>query len=258
MKKIYFVLIVPIIAIAVAFTTGPNAGYTGSPLDGKDCTDCHQGLPAVQVQNLIVIDVGLNGYIGGQTYPLTVICTDIASSKMGFQITSENAGGKLGTWIVTDITRTQLKSGTAVTHTSAGTTPSGTPNEWNMQWTAPPAGTGPVSFYVAINKSNANNQVIGDEIYVSSLTIQESGVGIAENLDQFVGTIYPNPAQEYIHVNAPKNSAISVYDLNGNKVQDHIATGSLMRMDVSLLPKGVYYLAISSENQLASRVFVKQ
>lgn len=258
MKKIYFVLFVPMLAMVIAFTSGPGAGYTGSPLDGVDCTDCHAPGPALQADNLIIIDVGLNGYVPGQTYPLTVTCDDIVAEKYGFQITSETASAKAGTWIITNASRTQLKSGTAVTHTSAGTTPSGSPNTWSMEWTAPAAGTGPVSFYVAINQTNADNTNSGDQIHVASLTIPESGVGIAESLDQAIGIIYPNPANDIIHLNLPLNSGIRIFDNTGREVITLTGDQALHEIDVSALQQGLYFVQIEHEGQYASRSFIKR
>jgi hypothetical protein len=258
MKKIYFVFFVPILAIAIAFSSGPNAGYTGSPLDGIDCTDCHPPGPATQAANLIVIDAGLNGYIPGQTYPLTVICDDIVAERYGFQITSETASTKAGTWIITDASRTQLKSGTAVTHTSAGTAPNGPPNTWSMHWTAPAAGTGTVTFYVAVNQTNNSGTNFGDQIYVSSLSIDESGVGIAENLDQTVGNLYPNPATDFIHLNTPANAEIRVYDNAGREVISLVTVQALQEIDISGLQQGVYFVKVGLDGQYASRSFIKR
>jgi len=258
MKKIYFVLLFPILIIAIANTSGPGAGYTGSPLDGDNCTDCHVPGPAFPADNLIVIDVGLNGYIPGQTYPVTVTCDDIVAEKYGFQITSETASAKTGTWIITNASRTQLKSGTAVTHTSAGTIPSGSPNTWSMEWTAPAAGTGPVTFYVAINQTDADNSRFGDMIHVASLTIAESGVGITENLDQVIGTLYPNPATDIIHLNAPANAEIRVFDNSGREVISRLTEQAVKEMDISGLQQGIYFIKIRFDGQYATRSFIKR
>jgi hypothetical protein len=258
MKKIYFVFLFPILVIAIANTSGPGAGYSGSPLDGDNCTDCHLPGPAFQADNLIVIDVGLNGYIPGQTYPLTVTCDDIVAEKYGFQITSETASAKTGTWIITNASRTQLKSGTAVTHTSGGTIPSGSPNTWSMEWTAPAAGTGPVTFYVAINQTDADNSRFGDMIHVASLTISESGVGIAENLEKFIGAVYPNPATDIIHLNVPSNSEVRVYDNAGRAVISLTTDQAVQEMDVSTLQQGIYFVQIAFDGQYATRSFVKK
>jgi hypothetical protein len=258
MKKIYFVLIVPLLFIVLAPTSGPGAGYTGSPLDGQDCSDCHTPGPATQAANLIVIDVGLNGYIPGQTYPLTVICDDIVAEKYGFQITSETSSAKAGTWIITDAARTQLKSGTAVTHTSGGTAPNGSPNTWSMEWTAPVAGSGPVTFYVAINQTDNLGTNAGDQIYVASFNIDESGVGIAENLDHSIGNLYPNPATDFVHLNTPANAEIRVYDNAGREVISLVTVQAFQEIDISGLQQGVYFVKVGLDGQYASRSFIKR
>jgi len=209
-------------------------------------------------EGLILIDVGLNGYTPGQTYPLSVVCTDIIADKLGFQITSETAAAKAGTWVITNASRTQMVGGTAVTHTAAGTDPVGTPNVWSMNWTAPEAGTGPVSFYVAVNKTNSNNSNQGDQIFISSLTIQESNVGIAENFEALVGQIYPNPATESIKLNLPLHAKVQVFDNIGREVMSFTANTEDLQIDVSGLEHGIYHMNFSKDGNYASRSFIKK
>ena len=99
MKKIYpiFILLIPAMLLFVAFTQGPPAGYTGSPLDGIDCTDCHMPGPATVVNNWITTNIPVDGYTPGTKYTVTLTAHDIAVEQMGFQITSETGAAKTGT-----------------------------------------------------------------------------------------------------------------------------------------------------------------
>jgi hypothetical protein len=261
MRKIYqisiFVLI-PAIALLLAFSAGPPAGYSGSPLDGENCTSCHTPGPAISVIDWIVTDVPVEGYSPNQTYSLVITCNDIEADKYGFQITSETTAAKVGTWVITNETLTQIKGGTAVTHTAAGTAPVGTPNTWSMDWTAPASGTGQLTFYLAVNKTNNNSSNQGDQIYTSSLTIEESTFGIAENLEERIGNLYPNPATDMIRLDAPISSKLRIYDNIGREVISLTVNSDVLNIDISTLKQGIYYMNISHDGQKASRSFVKR
>lgn len=177
---------------------------------------------------------------------------------MGFQITSESATDKKGMFMITNATRTQLTNNFTVTHTAAGTDPMGSPNTWTMDWTAPLAGTGTVTFYAAVNASNANGGSSGDQIFITSLEIPESNTGIAENLEEIVGIIYPNPATDIVHLDLPINSKVHVFDNTGRKVISVTSNQALHEIDVSDLQQGIYFVRIENEGQYASRSFVKR
>jgi len=258
MKKIYFVLFVPILVIALAPTSGPGAGYTGSPLDGQDCSGCHLPGPATTVTSWISTDIPPIGYTPGDTYTITLSTPGETTSKMGFQITSETADAKTGMFMITNGTRTQLTNNFTVTHTAAGTDPIGTPNSWTMDWTAPASGTGSVTFYAAVNASNDNGNGTGDQIFVTSLDIAESNIGIAENLDRSVGNLYPNPATDIIHLKAPANAEINVYDNSGRKVISLVAVQAFQEIDISGLQQGIYFVKIGFDGQYATRSFIKR
>ena len=260
MKKIYTLsfILVPAIALVFAFTNGPAAGYTGSPLDGLDCTDCHAPGPATTVVGWITTNIPPIGYTPGDTYTIILSTPDANTSKMGFQITAETVAAKAGAWIITNATRTQLKGSSAVTHTAAGTDPIGIPNSWTMDWVAPVAGTGTLSFFAAVNASNSSGTNTGDQIYVTLLSVNESNVGIAENFDRAVGVIYPNPATENINLNLPLHSQVKVFDNIGRELMSLKANAATLKLDVSGLDNGIYYVNINLDDQYASRTFIKK
>lgn len=259
MKKLYYLLLfVPVIALLIAFTSGPSAGYSGSPLDGADCTDCHAPGPATIVNGWITSNIPPIGYTPGDTYTILLSTPGANTSKMGFQITAETPAAKAGSWIITNSSRTQLKGAAAVTHTAAGTDPMGTPNTWTMDWVAPPAGTGTLNFFAAVNASNADGTNGGDLIYKTQLTVNESNVGIAEHFETLVGNIYPNPASALISLEAPLNAEVNVFDNMGRKLMSATAQSERLNIDISSLEMGVYYVNISLDGQYATRSFVKR
>jgi hypothetical protein len=159
----------------IEYGTGSPGGKSGSPGDGgSTCTECHGGTASPQ-NGWITTSIPDDGYTPGETYTITATGTHNGVVKFGFEATAENtAGTKIGTLTITNSTETKLvNSNKAVTHKSAGTTPTGNTKSWSFNWTAPAAGTGNVGFYAAFNAANGNGNSTGDVIYKSSLTIPE-------------------------------------------------------------------------------------
>jgi hypothetical protein len=125
---------------------GSPGARTNSPLDGSNCTDCHTGT-ASTVNDWITTNIPGTGYVPGQTYEITATGTHGGVQKFGFELTAEDGSSKVGSFEITNATETKLvNSDNSVTHTSAGNTPSGDQKSWSVNWTAPSAGTGDVTF----------------------------------------------------------------------------------------------------------------
>lgn len=91
--------------------------------------------------------------------------------------------------------------------------------------------------------------------------------GIEEMTQTLAFNLYPNPASDFINLNvsgAENNLVtIDVINLLGSKVIDlggkQTLTNGVKRIDISALPKGVYFLNIVADNKNRSSVrFVKQ
>lgn len=260
MKKNYFVsllLAISVLGLLLAFSTGPPAGYSGSPLDGQNCTSCHLPGPAEEFANLITTTAPAQGYSPGETYTVTVKAKEFPSDRIGFQITSETTTAKAGSFVITDPGRTQLVGPSTVTHTLEGTTPIGTPNTWTMDWVAPPEGTGTVTFAVALNSSNFDGMNSGDIIYVSGFNMLESNTGIVENPDQLISQAYPNPANDHINLGVPVGANVQVFNISGQPIFTIEASNNSERIDLTAFPAGRYIVRVSHEGQFASRSFIK-
>jgi hypothetical protein len=65
-------------------------------------------------------------------------------------------------------------AGSLVQHTEHGTAAERDgANQWTFEWTAPPAGAGPVSFHTAANASNDDASALGDFIYTLAVQVAD-------------------------------------------------------------------------------------
>ncbi len=166
MKKTVLTVFILLLAtsMAMAFSGGPPAGYAGN--NGVYCTSCHSSFGLNSGDGSLELSA-ITEYTPGETYSIQVSLSDPGQQRWGFQITAVDVtGGFAGTFSITDPVNTQLNSGTYVNHTSAGTNfgdPNG--NSWTFDWTAPAAGSGDVTFYLAGNAANGNFSNQGDYIY---------------------------------------------------------------------------------------------
>ena len=198
MKNIYKflpLLVLPFVFILLANNSGSPGGRTGSVGDGgQTCTGCHTGT-AQNSTGWITTNIPVSGYAPGQTYTITVTGTHTGVVKFGFELTAENSiGTKVGTFVITNAAQTKLvNQNKAVTHQAAGTTPTGNTKTWSVNWTAPATGTGPVTFYAALNAANGNGGTGGDVIYKTTSTVQEQspGVDVTFRVDMSQQTVSP-------------------------------------------------------------------
>jgi blue copper oxidase len=72
-------------------------------------------------------------------------------------------------------------------------------------------------------------------------------------------SIYPNPANDFLNINAPDNEkcVITVFNSLGEKIHALKSTIS-SRIQVSDFPNGIYFIQIKSDNKLFTREFIKQ
>jgi len=161
---------------ALTSSGGAPLGFSSAPGE-SNCSTCHGGIavnsgPATRI--LTFNGATATSYVPGQTYNLSLTVSRATRSKYGFQLKVEDSqGGDAGTLISTT-NRTWVQQG-YMNHSASGntSTTSGTIT-WNFQWTAPAAGTGPVTFYFASNAANNNGGTSGDEIYTDAVTLLES------------------------------------------------------------------------------------
>lgn len=155
MKKHLLLLSIPFLVVGLMMLTsfggdetsdypsGSPAGYTGSPYDGKDCTNCHNGTSSF-VADWITSDIPPEGYTPGTDYTITVTIT--GNGRKGFEVSPHDAGGNLLGVLTAGAGSKLVGSGKYITQSSGVNS---NPATWNFTWTAPVAGTGEVTFWGA-------------------------------------------------------------------------------------------------------------
>ncbi len=133
-----------------------------------------------------------------------------------------------------------------------------------------PSGNGD-SFYLIGTSASQNNittegawqedfvttdedEMIKKNIFIAKFTVDDLGVqDIAEN--NFL--IYPNPTQDIIHIKSTISQSfeISIYDTLGKRL---IYATSKQSIDISLLPKGIYFIRITDGEKSQTHKIVKQ
>jgi hypothetical protein len=122
-------------------------------------------------------------YTPGQTYAIGVGVDGPGAARYGFELTALDASNLMaGTFTnLTDSTGSQSGGGrfyeNQVTTPKDGTF-AGSPDggAWVFAWTAPPQGTGTVTFYAAgVAANNDNGADSGDQTYTATAISAESG-----------------------------------------------------------------------------------
>ncbi len=184
----------------IVFTNSaqPNAGHTGAPGDIGTCgvSGCHNvnaSATTAMILNTVPFDQLATSYNPGQTYNVTINIASLStpasgSPKDGFQLTVLDAvGNPAGTLALpanpATVSLTTLTGRQYIGHKNATST-----QAWTFKWTAPAAGAGAVSFYVAANRTNNSSTSAGDNVYTQVFTVAEGTTNPCTGLNAFVST----------------------------------------------------------------------
>lgn len=264
MLAVLVALTVATLPYALTFSSGAPTGHTGAPGE-SNCSACHGGTVNGGPERVrIRVSADCTSYVPGQTYPVIVEFTESARSRHGFSLTTLNAANEpAGSVTVTQTDLTQSETSgerTYVTHTRSGTEQA----SWTFDWTAPPAGSGPVTFYAAANAADNNGSSSGDNIYTISTTLTESTVTTSRDAAALAVRLFPNPAVDRVtvdyHLDAPAPVVLELYDAAGRRVARRTwrrraaGTQQLTWRWSEVPPAGVYTLRL----ELGSRSVVRR
>lgn len=208
--------------------------------------------------------VVVGGYVPGTKYWVKLTAGNKTPlPKFGFQVscvsgttTKVNAG----TLAAMPSSNTVVKTGTinVIEHTKALAYSSLFQYEVIFEWTAPPAGTGDVTFYAMVNAVDGTGTTANDQPGVGmTKTFYEKTTSIGEIKNEIASKIYPNPCTNVLNIEAAGSAKFmaTVYDLAGRQV---IAPAHQSNIDVSSLTTGVYMLRLNTEDGQQTTTFVKQ
>jgi hypothetical protein len=179
---------VALLAFTKAYTSnlGPDTANTGAPGE-TTCAQsaCHgQFAPTLGNNSVATIEGLPAGYVPGATYELTArvssaSVTSFTQKRGGFQLTAKKADKSRGGQLV-------VGPGTKFNPASAPATRAqylehtegkpGSDVTWTFQWTAPAAGSGPVTFYIAGKSANNDGDTTGDRIFTNAYPVPEASV----------------------------------------------------------------------------------
>ena len=206
-----------------------------------------------------IISSGGTLYVPGQTYTITPTITHATRMRFGFQLvalrTSNNANA--GTIILTDTAKTDARFPTYgnyqtryyIMHKKAGTYFSTTTGQWPFLWKAPATNVGTITMYACFNAANDDGFSTGDECYFTTLTLIPSLSGINEQDEISLLNVYPNPGngEFYVKMNGVEETVFTVYNVQGNKVQQFTSPAETVKLDIRNNTKGIYFLVVSNE-----------
>ena len=219
---------------------GSPGGKTDSPIDGQNCTSCHSGTinSGIGIAT-ITTNIPASGYSIGSTYTITLTGIKTGCTKFGFELTAESGANKIGNLIITDNTTKLANSNNAVTHKSSGTSGNST-KSWSMDWTASTNTSGSTIFYAALLFANNNGNNNGDNVFTTSLAVNEEIVNAINDLSVKNDFTF-NAATKTIET----QKTMDVYDISGKLV----LTTNSNSTNLSHFKTGVYILKSAEKTQ---------
>ncbi|MDW8169328.1 MAG: FG-GAP-like repeat-containing protein [Acidobacteriota bacterium] len=232
------------VAVAMAFSDGPDPGFTGAPGE-QTCALCHTGFRVnPDTRGRVSLEGIPVGYVPGERYflKLSVTHPDSDRRRWGFQLTALTTPGNApagefpvvgGNRGLADPLRTQRKMGGPggqrqyMTHTAESTEDFSKRGgeSWPIAWDAPATGATGVTFYAAGNAANGDRSILGDRIFTASFPIS----GALRFLEE---RILATPIARPIR-------AFAWGDFDGNGFPD-----------LFLIGEGVYFLFRNDEGRL--------
>lgn len=272
MRAIYMLFFV--LCCGVLFlgnSSGPGAvqgkDRTGGPLSEGFCGNCHAAgaFNPSMVLELLQDGSVVNGYEAGENYTMRVTITaETGVQVYGFQAVALAGADNVQAGSFTPVAGTQvttLNDRDYIEHSQRSTS-----NVFEIQWTAPSAGTGEVRFYSAsVSANNAAGSGGDGAVFLTSPTVlQDLTVGtnelpaLATRLNAF-----PNPVMDQLNlqveVEESSRAMLRVYSMLGQPIlqRDLDLTAGLNNLsyDMSKLVAGQYTVEISN-NTAASKTMI--
>jgi hypothetical protein len=166
---VVLVLAVPNAGRGGAYPSGPPPAHTGG-FGEPTCALCHFGAPVNAPGGRLTVDGVPGAYRAGERYRLTVCVEKPELAAGGFQLAARFADGAQAGSLRPVDGRAQVVAGRGgvqyAGHTEEGAASAGDARiAWEVEWTAPEAAAGPVSFHASANAANGDGSALGDFVY---------------------------------------------------------------------------------------------
>ena len=113
--------------------------------------------------------------------------------------------------------------------------------------------------YVANVVAHCTNGLTSDES--NTVTFETNNIGVEDYLNKAV-TLYPNPATEMVSVAVSDANimitGVEVYNVYGQLINTIVSTENPLRINVSGLADGMYYVRVTTDNGVVTKNFVKK
>ena len=113
--------------------------------------------------------------------------------------------------------------------------------------------------YVANVVAHCTNGLTSDES--NTVTFETNNIGVEDYLSKAV-TLYPNPATEMVSVAVSDANimitGVEVYNVYGQLINTIVSTENPLRINVSGLADGMYYVRVTTDNGVVTKNFVKR
>ncbi|MEZ4920519.1 MAG: choice-of-anchor V domain-containing protein [Saprospiraceae bacterium] len=248
-------------------------GNTGAPGDEtspsglkRTCGYCHASTQIFSDMEITILDSmgnAISEYIPESQYTarVRVNATGNGIAGYGFQMIALRDSGYVDLDGFTDMNPNNYKIATTNSNgrTYAEHDNISSVDSFLVKWTAPPAGTGNITFYASGNAVNGNGQSSGDGPCNDSLKLTEAV--LSSNLSLQVPTFelsaYPNPVQDQVNfvISVLKTEVykVDVFNQSGQQVYNGntqlVNQYNQLRVDASNWTPGVYYARLSGAGQ---------
>lgn len=274
-------LLFPVASVMIALSLMSNNGGPATVGGLGDLTtagcSCHGATNNNTSIGLVIVDAATSTpvtdgkYVPGKTYTITRVGTNSGAgiTHFGFQIVAVTGGGaQAGTFTITNAANTQTFSGSSLVGVEHKGKIAKSGNNFNMQvnWTAPVAGTGTVTFRIAANGVNNDGNTTGDQMNTGVATLTEGTAASTGIVTAGRFRLFPNPASSQVTLdlgNVGEGSyTVKAFDLSGKTLLTQalqVKGGNrTFGLSVNSLPTGLYHVVVSGNGVQQTIPFVKE
>ncbi len=260
-----------------------NQGNTGAPGDEmlgnnpRTCQSCHATGDIQVLLSLEILDADNNPittYIPNEVY-IAKVSIDSAAGPValgyGFQMVSlfDADNSDVNGWTIEGHSdNVQIEGSTINNRVYAEHKGVSDSNEFLVQWQAPEAGSGPLTFYAAGNGVNRNGGTSGDGATLPvQLALTENSTSSIADLST-IGVelqLAPNPVNDqlYLTIASQERRTLTTKIVNGtgqlfHQQTIHLSTGQqILPIDLSQLSTGIYFLQTTSKKVINTQKIIK-